>query len=130
MEVHGVLVTTSVAEQQAISLALLHHHGLDIGPGVAVDGPRIELRAIERPGIPEGENESVGRFGHSFAGCKLRIVPLGGSGITPDWFAGAVRIFDHHAQALRALRTDSGTEYPNAWRVHLHDCVYAFGDGE
>src|SRR3977135_2872547 len=127
MEVHGGLVAAGVAEQHTVSLTLFHHHGLDVGPRVSMDGPRIELRAIERTGIAEGENESVGWLRHRLVGRKLRIVPLGGSRIAPDWFADAVRILDHYTQTLRALSTDSGAEYPDARRVHLHDCVYAFG---
>ena len=50
--------------------------------------------------------------------------------IVLPWSAGFAGILDHDAEAHRARFSQSGSEYPDAGRVHLDDSVDAFGHGQ
>ncbi len=47
VQVHRMLVSAPVAKNHPITLALLHEQRLDVGPGFVVDGPGVELGAMQ-----------------------------------------------------------------------------------
>ena len=73
--------------------------GIDVGPGLVVDGPRVELRAFLRANVVEGERHGLVGRGGGRGGSKLCVVPLDGCGIVPDGCAGFAGILDDDAEA-------------------------------
>src|SRR5580698_10075574 len=45
VQMHRMLISAAIAEDQPVALTLLHSQWLDIRPGFVVDGPRIKCGA-------------------------------------------------------------------------------------
>src|SRR5579859_4943979 len=99
MEMHGMLITSSIAKEQAIAPSCLDHQRLHIRPRVTVDSPGVEPGAVQCAGVADGEREGVLWFGHGglcredsvIPGIILRIVPRG--------WSGPSSIFDDNSEA-------------------------------
>jgi hypothetical protein len=94
-----MLVPASIAKRKAVSLARMHHERLDLGPGLVIDRPGIELRSVLLADVAEGENECLigcGSFGRT---GELGIVPWRGSGILPYRCASLTGILHHNAES-------------------------------
>src|ERR1700722_2072305 len=87
MQMYGVLVAAGVAEDHAIAFASFDFEGFDVGPCIAVDGPCVELRAVECARIAEGEGEGLFWVRDGVVGSEADVVPLCRLWVAPYRFA-------------------------------------------
>ncbi len=59
MQMERVLIAAAVAEDEAISLARMHHERLDVGPRFVVDRPRIEFGIVLWADVAKGQGKSL-----------------------------------------------------------------------
>ncbi len=57
VQVNRMLIAAAVAQQQTIAPPGMHLDEIDVGPRSIVDRPRVELRAIHRSDIAEGQRD-------------------------------------------------------------------------
>ena len=126
-----MLVAAAVAEHQAVTLALLHHERIDVRPGLVVDGPCVELRALLRTNVAEGQDEGFVRRGRGGGVGELRVVPRRpGRDLSrparPFCPAYSTTMPRPISRAFSSV--EPSTQTPGV--VHLDDGVHALRDGE
>ena len=87
VQVDGVLVAAGVTEDHAIAFAAFDLEGFDVGPCIAVDGPGVELGAVEGARVAEGEGEGLFWVRDGIVGGEASVVPFSGLWVAPYWVA-------------------------------------------
>src|SRR5579862_559784 len=123
-----MLIAASVAKDHPISLARLNCQWINIRPGLVIDRPGIEFRALLRTVVTKSQRECCIWLRSFTAVGELRVVPLYWRGVFPHRSASLPCVLNDDAKTHLARLFQRRPENPDTRRIHLDNCIHTLSD--